>query len=241
MTTDDPQTNRSRQGAGRRKGPPIKGLFGAVVVILYWLAVPTLNAKLGLNLPELRQWKQAGGERPVDRGSERETAAANDATAEVADDTPPLAADRQVPQGRGDAEGRAASLVGTHGYLRELEADRFLSPAGLMYTPGSQEGHRLRHIGRHLADQPQRPGLHGVFEGTMAEFLRAIDSAYELARQGGRSVEQETDGDREVYTVDLGKRIGYVGGREGNRRQQPAAKSLRLVLEGKRVITAFPL
>jgi hypothetical protein len=40
--------------------------------------------------------------------------------------------------------------------------------------------------------------------------------------------------------VDLGRRIGYIGGQTGKRKNYPAASHLRLVLEGQNVITAFP-
>ncbi|MFM8401202.1 MAG: hypothetical protein ACKOAH_25545, partial [Pirellula sp.] len=66
--------------------------------------------------------------------------------------------------------------------LKSIGRDRYESPAGLIYAPGSEEGHRLAHIARHLEDQPDRPGSHGVFDGDMASFLIAIDDAYKRAR-----------------------------------------------------------
>lgn len=127
-----------------------------------------------------------------------------------------------------------------YGLLREVGPDRYLSPAGLLYTPGSAEGHRLEHLRRHTQDQPGRPGKHGVFEGGMEGALKAIDLAYENAKNNKRTT-QRSDGGRTIYTVDLGHRVGYVGGREGNQKNKPMARRVRLVLDGNRVITAFPL
>ena len=127
-----------------------------------------------------------------------------------------------------------------YGILREIQPDRFMSPQGLQYVPGSAEGHRLEHLRRHTADQPSRPGKHGVFDGGMEGALKTIDRAYELAKKKQRTTKQ-VDGKRTIYTVDLGKRVGFVGGREGNRRRKPMARRVKLVLEGNRVITAFPL
>jgi len=127
-----------------------------------------------------------------------------------------------------------------YGVLREIGRERYISPAGLLYTPGSAEGHRLEHLRRHTADQPSRPGKHGVFDGGMEGALASIDKAYEKAKAGQRTT-KETDGNRIIYTVDMGKRIGFVGGRDGNRQRKPMARRLRMVLEGNRVITAFPL
>ena len=127
-----------------------------------------------------------------------------------------------------------------YGLLREISADRYVSPAGLMYTPGSAEGHRLKHLQRHTEDQPNRPGSHGVFDGGMEKALKTIDSAYERAKKNQRTTKREDQG-RTILTVDMGGRVGYVGGREGNRKRKPMARRVRLILEGNRVITAYPM
>jgi hypothetical protein len=127
-----------------------------------------------------------------------------------------------------------------HGLLREISFDRFISPAGLLYTPGSAEGHRLEHLRRHTKDDPGRPGSHGVFDGEMEGALKTIDRAYERAKKNQRTT-KSVDGDRTIYTVDMGGRIGYVGGRDGGRKRKPMARRVRMVLEGNRVITAYPM
>jgi hypothetical protein len=127
-----------------------------------------------------------------------------------------------------------------YGLLREVSGDQYISPAGLLYAPGSAEGHRLEHLRRHTKDDPGRPGSHGVFDGDMAGALKTIDQAYERAKKGQRTT-KKVDADRTIYTVDMGKRIGYVGGRDGGRRRNPMARRVCIVLEGNRLITAYPL
>ena len=127
-----------------------------------------------------------------------------------------------------------------YGMLADQGNERYLSPAGLLYTRGSQEGHRLKHLERHLEDDPSRPGSHGVFDGGMEGALAAIDLAYTRAKSGVKTTVEEEDG-RTIYTVDLGKRIGYIGGSEGRRRKNPMARRLRLVVDQNRVITAYPM
>ncbi len=126
------------------------------------------------------------------------------------------------------------------GLLRRLGNDRYMSPEGLLYTPGSAEGHRIEHLRRHVADQPSRPGSHGVFDGDLPGALATIDLAYQKAKAGSRTTKQ-TDQGRTIYTVDMGKRVGFIGGRDGDRRRNPMARRVRLVLEGTRVITAYPM
>jgi len=44
------------------------------------------------------------------------------------------------------------------------------------------------------------------------------------------------------YTIDMGWRIGYVGGRLGAAAGNPAASHIRLIIEnGTDVITAYPI
>jgi len=134
----------------------------------------------------------------------------------------------------------AADAALLYGILSDQGNDRFLSPAGLMYGPGSQEGHRLKHVERHTVDDPGRPGSHGVFDGGMAGALATIDKAYRRAKTGSQVSKQEADG-RIIFTVDMGSRVGYVGGSDGRRRKNPLARRVRLVLERNRVITAYPM
>lgn len=127
-----------------------------------------------------------------------------------------------------------------YGVLRQTGPNEFVSPGGLRYSPGSSEGHRLKHIARHLTDDPNRPGKHGVFDGDMPQVLRWLDEAYALGKRGGRGVSVHREDGRTVYEVPFPKPIGYVGGRDGGRQRHPEARQIRLVLEGDQVITAFP-
>jgi len=114
------------------------------------------------------------------------------------------------------------------------------SPAGLRYPRGSQHGHRLKHLMAHARDQPDRPGQHGVFDSAVpSEVVGLVDEAYQQAL-AGENTRVKHEEDRTIYTINLGRRIGYIGGESGNRRGQPAARHLRLVLEGKNFVTAFP-
>lgn len=127
-----------------------------------------------------------------------------------------------------------------YGVLRDAGREVYVSPAGLRYTRGSEEGHRLKHLERHLNDQPDRPGKHGVFTGNMPQVLRWIDEGYTRARQNEPGTQQRQEQGRTVYEADFPQAIGYVGGRDGNRRGRPATQQLRIVTEEDRVITAFP-
>lgn len=137
--------------------------------------------------------------------------------------------------------GKVDHANGALSELRRLPGDVYESPAGLLYAPGSREGHRLKHVLLHTSDQPSRPNSHGVFLGGRDGALATIDQAFQIAQQKGPRVRLQTEGRRTVYTVDLHKKIGYVGGLEGNRKGNPPASHVRLVLEGKYVITAFPV
>ena len=127
------------------------------------------------------------------------------------------------------------------GVLTEVGRDAYRSTAGLRYTRGSQHGTRLAHLLAHTRDEPDRVGQHGVFDSDdPATVVHLVDEAYEKALTG-KDTKRELEGDQTVYTIDMGRRVGYVGGQSGNRRGRPAARYLRLVVQGDRLITAFPL
>ncbi len=127
-----------------------------------------------------------------------------------------------------------------YGLLKDAGREVYVSPVGLRYTRGSEEGHRLKHIEKHLKDIPDRPGKHGVFVGDMAQVLRWIDDAFTRGKQGAKGVRKREEDGRTVYEVPYTKPIGYIGGRDGKRDNNPDAKRLRLVVDGEQVITAFP-
>lgn len=126
------------------------------------------------------------------------------------------------------------------GKLKEIEDNVFESTAGLVYVPGGAEGHRLKHIMQHAKDNPSKP-VHGVFDGDRDQILAVIDEAFMKAKKGGSDVRSEKQNGRRVYTVNLRRRIGQVGGSEGERQGHPDCRFVRMVLENENeVITVFP-
>ncbi|MFO1001982.1 MAG: hypothetical protein U0936_16730 [Planctomycetaceae bacterium] len=126
------------------------------------------------------------------------------------------------------------------GKLKEIEDNVFESTAGLLYVPGGAEGHRLKHVMQHAKDNPSKP-VHGVFDGDRDEILAVIDEAFMLAKKGGSDVRSEKQNGRRVYTVNLRRRIGQVGGSEGERQGHPDCRFVRIVLENENeVISAYP-
>lgn len=192
---------------------------------------------------EIANREIAEREKP-DRGvANREVANREVANREVAANE---AKDRRKPGGvvaKNDAKGRSDGESKSElrfGILQEVGGDRYLSPSGLQYGPGSEEGHRLKHLERHLEDMPNRPGKHGVFDGDMEQVLKWIDDAYARGKQGAKGVRASQEDGRTVYEVPFNKPIGYIGGRDGGRMRNPPAKQMRLVVQGKSFITAFP-
>lgn len=228
MTTEQPFPPAKRGG---RKS--IGGLVLALLVAVYAVAQPRLNDHFGWQLPGFSTTTQ------TEPSSERPPAAAQPTPRGPSDTTASgTGPSRPVPAIASPANSDAAAPL--YGLLTEEGNERYRSPAGLLYTRGSQEGHRLKHLERHVADDPDRPGPHGVFDGGMPGALATVDAAYRQALTGTQTTRKDEDR-RTVYTIDLGKRVGFVGGSEGQRRRNPIARRVRLVLEQDRVITAYPL
>jgi endonuclease G len=104
------------------------------------------------------------------------------------------------------------------------------SPAGVVY---------LRSLGgllSHSVDKPHRR-LHGVFFGSPFE---VVDEAYRKVRAGGKGITTWWDNGRQVFEVDMGRPIGFLGGELGKHLGRPKINHVRLVLEGDVFVSAYP-
>jgi hypothetical protein len=238
---------------------PTKWAIAIVVSLIgYVLLQPRLNQWFGWSLPSLANL--VGDESPKKKESPKRNPPSENATPQkrttqekpASEQTPEpssssngsrsLSKDKENSETKG-SRNAAENQAGTASaeFLKEIAKDRFESPAGLIYGRGSEEGHRLKHIARHLEDIPDRPGSHGVFRGSMDEFLRAIDDAYTRAKRGAKGTKKSEDNGRTIYEASFEKAIGYLGGQTGQRKKNPSLKRLQIVVERNAVITAFPI
>ncbi len=201
--------------------PPRWALAILAVAISYALLQPTLNQWLGWRLPSI----------PSLLGQSSQPHVAPDSESPA------------KPPGKPPANetSNASPKDLKFGFLTDIGRDRFQSPAGLIYAPGSEEGHRLKHIERHLKNDPKRPGPHGVFEGDMQDFLKAIDETYRLARGHAKGSKQSTEAGSTVYEAQFGKPIGFLGGTLGAQRGHPKLQRMRIVVRNENIITGFPI
>lgn len=122
----------------------------------------------------------------------------------------------------------------------------WVSPAGVEYEAYGY-GHDTRPdvILEHLDDKPEM-GIYGVFDGKEHP-LALIDEAFAKFRAnptGAPGIKVDTDAKRTMVTVDLGRDVGYVGGKAGRMQRKPTSSLLRLILDpnaGHRLITAYPV
>lgn len=137
-----------------------------------------------------------------------------------------------TPAGSPPATPEKSSL----GVLKPTGRGRFESTAGLVY-----DQYRIDHVMEHSHDNTDKPS-HGVFDaGTQDEVLALVDEAFQLAqKRGPPDVIIEDEGDRTTYRVNMNRKVGHAGGQSGARRRNPPLKMVKIVLEGDRVITAFP-
>lgn len=125
--------------------------------------------------------------------------------------------------------------------LKKVGKETWISPRGLRYTGRDPAGlTRVEHIQRHVQDHPSRDGPHGVFDGGSAVAFAVIDEAWQVAQL--RKLRSRREGDRSSYTVAMGRRVGYLGGRSGATRRNPPLTRVFIVFKTgtKDIITAFP-
>ncbi|MFF1414768.1 hypothetical protein ACFVX6_34230 [Streptomyces sp. NPDC058289] len=84
----------------------------------------------------------------------------------------------------------------------KIGTDKFRSPSGIKYKPGSAQGHRIDHLMEHTKPNATGKPLHTIFiEKDQAKLLNLVDRAY---KKRGLSY----PGDQSRYYVDLGEQIG---------------------------------
>lgn len=199
-----------------------------LLVVLYAFTQPWLNKKFGWKLPAIPIAETAPNSSPIAKNSPElpPTLPPADTTAE------------SIPAAESSPTKVETATV--ESFLRKIGDQTFRSPAGLIYKRGSAEGHRLKHLERHIRDIPDRPGPHGVFKGSMVEFLQTIDAGYTRARKKEPGTSIENDEGRDVMDIRFPNEIGFLGGQEGKRKGNPPLKRLKIVLDDDSVITAYP-
>lgn len=115
---------------------------------------------------------------------------------------------------------------------------RFTTPQGLLY-----DDYRIDHVMRHARDIPDRNLTHGVFDANDEDaVLLLVDEAYVKVKNGSRDVRESPPRDGNIaYTVDMKRRIGYEGGKVGKSRGNRECRFVKVVLQKKRVISAYPV
>jgi RHS repeat-associated protein len=140
------------------------------------------------------------------------------------------------------ADGDCGNEVQQLGRLRSVGQKVWESTTGLRYGADPRFGNRVQHVLQHATNDPNRPGFHGVFDAGKSGTLGVIDEAWMLAQQGGSGVTVVQQGARTIYTVDMGRQIGYIGGQAGAALGNPVTDYVQLVIEGtNNIITAFPI
>ena len=125
--------------------------------------------------------------------------------------------------------------------LKQIGRDTWMSPAGLRYAGRDPQGlTRVAHVARHFKNIPNRNGPHGVFDGGEGVAFAVIDEAWKLAER--KKLKANNERDRSSYTVSMGRRIGYLGGRSGAQQGSRPLSRVFIVFETgtKNIITAFP-
>ena len=210
----------SQKNYGSGKALPTKWAVALMAAAIgYAVLQPVLNRQFGWSLPSLASL--ASNEQARENRHAEQQGPANQTQS------------KSTPTEFSDESGLK------YGYLQEIAPDDFLSPGGLRYTRGSEQGHRLKHLARHLEDHPSRD-VHGVFYGDMPQVLRWLDDVYERAKSGAKGTKRKEERGRITFEAGFSKPIGYVGGKRGKREGNPEVRDVRLVVDKDRVITAFP-
>lgn len=118
---------------------------------------------------------------------------------------------------------------GHNGFRLSLEAGghtKWRSPAGILYTSGSIEGHRLSHILTHSVPN-YKSGSHSVFDLARGELLPLLDAAWGKPRLPA----YKKDGtlDTGAFLADMERITGING-----------ESHIRIAFSGSEITLAYP-
>lgn len=219
----------------------IAGIAIVVLIFAYQYSLPTLERWFDRDLPSL-----TGESDQPSNPNERSTGSRDSGDSRYDAKLPAAKSSSSAPSTQGtesrgsDGSAQAANKRQSGDFLRSVGRDRLMSPEGLLYTMGPRGEHRVDHVLRHGRDMPNRP-VHSVFEGGRNDILALIDEAYVLVKADSPQVRSSDSRDNEAYTIKMNRKVGYEGGQKGKRNGYPDLKSVKLILDGNRVITAYPV
>ncbi|MBX2828551.1 MAG: hypothetical protein KTR22_10315 [Flavobacteriaceae bacterium] len=120
----------------------------------------------------------------------------------------------------------------------KLSDNMFHSTSGLIFKFGSKHGNRLSHVLDHTRNNLKKK-KHGVF--TLGDnLISTIDEAWEMAKKGGDNVTKSLSYGNDVYIVEMGKKVGYEGGKKGS---GDSLSKIKFVMKQgtQEVISIFPI
>ncbi|MFN5917405.1 MAG: hypothetical protein ACK48K_11660, partial [Planctomycetota bacterium] len=133
---------------------PAKWLIGLLVaVVLYFFLQPRLNQWFGWNLPSIaamagneapKPSKKPAESKPIEPKPSASKTMEPKVTESKVTETKSTES-KSTPSSRSTAGPKQADEDYKFRILKSIGRDRYESPAGLIYAPGSEEGHRLAH------------------------------------------------------------------------------------------------
>jgi len=202
----------------------IAGIAIVVVIVGYQYSRPQLERWFQRDLPSLSNEDNQHGHGGPNATSNHDA---------------DLRYDAKLPGGANDSASKSSNQNQSGDFLRSVGSNKFESPAGLLYTMGPRGEHRVDHVLRHGRDMPERP-VHSVFDGGRNDILAVIDEAYSLVKSNSPRVRSSNSRGNDEHTVRMQRKVGYEGGQKGKRKGYPSLDNVKLILDGNRVITAYP-
>jgi hypothetical protein len=206
----------------------VAGIAIVLLIVGYQYSRPTLERWFDRELPTLTGENDQAAPRTPSATESRSDHSKPDPRYEV-----------RLPNGNSDSKSARTNNKDSD-FLRSVGRNHFMSPEGLLYTMGPKGEHRVDHVMRHGDDMPNRP-VHSVFEGDKNDILALIDEAYSLVKANSPQVRSSDSRGNQAHTIKMQRKVGYEGGQKGKRKGYPVLKSVKLILDGNRVITAYPV
>lgn len=124
----------------------------------------------------------------------------------------------------------ATGVATNFGRLSEVSPGVYRSPQGLVYGPGSAQGHRVTHVMEHARPVSGKP-VHSVFQTTAQDLPGLTDEVLGIVDDAWAIRGPAVPGDPGKFIVPMGRTVGTTG-----------ETSVTIIVKPgtSEIITAFP-
>jgi hypothetical protein len=96
------------------------------------------------------------------------------------------------------------------------------------------------HIYEHTENDPKKI-IHGFFDISNEDMDKLIEEITKILQEkNNKNLRSYFSGQQLIYDIDMGRKIGWIGGQRGEEMGFPTTTFIRVIMDGRMVISCYP-